>query len=203
MTLSGIPGLREDEVSRIKFIGAGQKLRLEGPRLARGLVVGRRATEREKLRADAGARVIRVSGEIHFGRFVLLGRDSCVGVFGDNPRALLSIGERTSIGARTRIDVGLQVTIGANCHVAPDCQLTDGDFHDILDETGAPLGPRNKPLVIEDHVWIATRTIVLKGVRIGAGSIIGAGSVVTRDVPSGSLAAGNPARVIRTVAGWH
>ncbi len=54
----------------------------------------------------------------------------------------------------------------------------------------------NKPVVIEDNVWIGCRCIILKGVRVGAGAIIAAGSVVTKNVPSDSIAAGVPARVI-------
>lgn len=136
-----------------------------------------------------------------FGRFVLLGQDSCVGVYGSG--ASLTVGERTSIGDRTIVNVNLLMIIGAHCNIAPDCNLSDGDFHDILDDSGSPLGPRNKPVVIEDHVWIAVGVIVLKGVTIGAGSIVGAGSVVTRDVPPGSLAVGNPARVTKKIAGWR
>ena len=54
-------------------------------------------------------------------------------------------------------------------------------------------------VIIEDDVWIGAGTIILKGVRIGRGSVIGAGSVVTRDIPPYSLAAGNPCRVIRKI----
>jgi acetyltransferase-like isoleucine patch superfamily enzyme len=95
------------------------------------------------------------------------------------------------------------MTIGAHCNIAPDCNLSDGDFHEILDETGAPVGSRNKPVVIGDHVWIAVGVIVLKGVTIGAGSVLGAGSVVTRDIPAGVVAVGNPARVLKKIAGWR
>lgn len=202
MTRPRIAALREDEVARLKNLGTRRKFRWEAPRLARGLVVGRRATTREWLRADRGARVISNHAEIHFGRFVLLGKHSCITVYGDNPPAVLTIGERSSIGARTVVNVGLEMRIGSFCNIAPDCNLSDGDFHDILDEQGQPVGPRNKPVIIGDHVWIAVGVIVLKGVTIGSGSVIGAGSVVTRDVPPGSLAVGNPARVIRAVAGW-
>jgi acetyltransferase-like isoleucine patch superfamily enzyme len=52
-------------------------------------------------------------------------------------------------------------------------------------------------VIIEDNVWLAARVVVLKGVRIGRGSVVGVGSVVTRDIPAGCLAVGSPARVIR------
>ena len=55
-----------------------------------------------------------------------------------------------------------------------------------------------KPVVIEDGVWIGAHCIILPGVRIGHGSVIAAGSVVVKNIPAGCLAAGNPAKVIRT-----
>ena len=58
-----------------------------------------------------------------------------------------------------------------------------------------------QPVIIEDSVWIGVNSIVLPGVQIGFGSVIGAGSVVTADIPSMVLAAGNPARVIRSYDG--
>jgi maltose O-acetyltransferase len=59
--------------------------------------------------------------------------------------------------------------------------------------------PASAPIVLEENVWIGIRAIVLRGVTIGQGSVIGAGSVVVNDVPPRSLAAGVPARVIRTL----
>ena len=56
-----------------------------------------------------------------------------------------------------------------------------------------------KPIVIGDNVWITTNCIILPGVTIGSNTVIGAGSVVTNDIPSGVLAAGNPCRVIRAI----
>lgn len=56
------------------------------------------------------------------------------------------------------------------------------------------------PLTIGDDVWIGGRAVILPGVRIGSGAVIGAASVVTRDIPGGCFAAGNPCRVIRDVA---
>jgi acetyltransferase-like isoleucine patch superfamily enzyme len=58
----------------------------------------------------------------------------------------------------------------------------------------------NKPVIIEDDVFIGVNSMVLKGVRIGAGSLIGAGSVVTKDIPPGVIAAGVPAKVIRVIS---
>jgi acetyltransferase-like isoleucine patch superfamily enzyme len=58
------------------------------------------------------------------------------------------------------------------------------------------------PVHIGSHVWIGARALILKGVRIGDGAVVAAGSVVTRDVPSRALVAGNPAQVIREDVSW-
>ena len=62
-------------------------------------------------------------------------------------------------------------------------------------ENGAPEGKSENPIVIEDDVWIGAHSIILKGVTIGARSIIGAGSIVTKDIPCDCIAAGNPCKV--------
>jgi galactoside O-acetyltransferase len=60
-----------------------------------------------------------------------------------------------------------------------------------------------KPVIIEDDVWICAFTLINKGVRIGKGAVIGAGSIVTKDIPSFCIAAGNPARVLREITTSH
>ncbi len=106
----------------------------------------------------------------------------------------LSIGERTYLNYGAAIGVQQEVAIGADCLIGQYAIIMDSDYHDLL--TRAAPGPVAR-VVIEDHVWLGARVVVLKGVRIGRGSAIGAGSVVTRDIPPGCLAAGVPARVIR------
>ncbi len=92
-----------------------------------------------------------------------------------------------------RIIIGDRVTIGANC------TIIDTDFHplDPQERQLHPNATRTDPVVIEDDVSIGMNCLVLKGVTIGQCSMIGAGSVVTRDVPPGVIAAGNPACVVR------
>lgn len=86
------------------------------------------------------------------------------------------------------------VTIGNHVAIAKDVVIMDSDAHEICYEGHV----MSKPVCIEDHVWIGTRAMILKGVTIGEGAIIGAGSVVTKDVPPHSIAVGVPARVVRT-----
>ena len=114
------------------------------------------------------------------------------------PDALLAIGDDFgmtggSIVCEERVTVGDRVTVGANTVIA------DTDFHPLDPETRVerPLDGATAPVVIDDDVFIGMSTLVLKGVTLGAGSVIGAGSVVARDIPAGVIAAGNPAQVIR------
>lgn len=106
----------------------------------------------------------------------------------------LEIGPRTWIGYGCSIAARRSVRIGADCHLGPYTNILDNDFHDVYDHHVAP---ESRPVSIGDNVWIGTRVIILPGVTIGDGAVIGAGAVVTRDVPARTVAAGNPARVLR------
>jgi len=92
------------------------------------------------------------------------------------------------------IDVREMVKIGENVRIAPYTIILDSDFHDVRDHFAD--GASN-PIVIDDDVWIATRSTILKGVHIGKGAVIATGAVVTKDVPPYCVAAGVPARVIK------
>lgn len=111
--------------------------------------------------------------------------------------ATLSIGNDSGLSG-TCICASISVQIGERCLIGADVIVTDTDFHPIdpcnrryRSESEA----RSKPIVIENDVFIGARVIILPGVRIGIGSVIGAGSVVSRDIPPYSVAVGNPARV--------
>ncbi|HUS15986.1 MAG TPA: acyltransferase, partial [Chloroflexia bacterium] len=84
------------------------------------------------------------------------------------------------------------------CRIGTHCIIMDNDFHYVAlsrrDER-----PPGRPIILEPHVWIGNRVIIQKGVRIGYGSVVAAGSVVTRSIPPMSIAAGVPARVIGRV----
>jgi acetyltransferase-like isoleucine patch superfamily enzyme len=110
----------------------------------------------------------------------------------------LTVGSHTSINAGCMIAAMESVQIGSNVMFAPYVYVLDVDHKfERLDIPMTKQGYTISPVVIEDDVWIGTGAVITKGVRIGRGSIIGANSVVTRDVPPYSLAAGAPAKVIR------
>lgn len=95
------------------------------------------------------------------------------------------------------------ITIGDHVLVGANVVIVDTDFHPLASEErrAHPNAGATAPVTIEDGVFVGMQTLVLKGVTIGAHSVIGAGSVVTGDIPPGVIAAGNPARVIRPLEG--
>jgi acetyltransferase-like isoleucine patch superfamily enzyme len=109
------------------------------------------------------------------------------------------MGSHTLIGSPTEVYVGNRVMFG------PRVTLIGGD-HDVSNYAMplrlAPPPPSVQPIVIEDDVWIGAGAIVLKGVRIGCGAVVGAGTIVTKDVPPGAVVVGNPARIARLRIGW-
>lgn len=97
----------------------------------------------------------------------------------------------------TILDVGA-VTIGDNVQIAPNVSIyTAGHpIHPDSRNSGYEYGI---PITIGDNVWIGGNVVILPGVTIGSNSVIGAGSVVAKDIPSWVIAAGNPCRVIRSI----
>ncbi len=107
--------------------------------------------------------------------------------------AKLSIGKGTYINRNTVIIAHKLVEIGRKCAISWDVVIMDSDMHyttpDGIED--------NRPVIIEDFVWIGCRSIILKGVRIGKGAIVAAGAIVTKDVPPYTVVGGVPARVLR------
>lgn len=101
------------------------------------------------------------------------------------------------INAGGRVICEHQITIGDYVLIGEQVTIMDSDQHRL---SGS--GAISAPISIENHVWIGANVTILKGVSIGRGSVIAAGSLVTRDVPPGKLAAGVPARVLRPVT-WE
>ncbi len=155
---------------------------------------------REPFVLEAGVDIgKRGKGKIVVGRGARISK-GCVLVVGGEG-ALLSIGQRVLIGRNTRIMAATQVRIGARCMISWNCSIFDSIGHRLwLENVGET--EIQGPITIGDDVWIGPYSIIMKGVTIGSGSVIGAGSVVRRDVPPSSLVYGNPARVAGKVTRW-
>ncbi len=108
----------------------------------------------------------------------------------------VSLGEGSNIGIGSVV-IG-PVAVGKNCSFAQNCLVT-GESHRYEGvETGfREQGYDVKPVVIKDDVWVGANCIILPGVTIGSHSVVGAGAVVTKDIPSYCLVAGNPARILK------
>lgn len=115
---------------------------------------------------------------------------------------VITLGEGTYVGHRVTFRAGLDLTLGRHCFVASNVTFSGDPGHPI-----DPVARRTEPappedlsaIVVEDDVWIGEGALILGPVRIGAGAVIGARSVVTRDVPPGVVATGVPARVVRRI----
>jgi maltose O-acetyltransferase len=122
------------------------------------------------------------------------------------PPLYVDYGEHVHIGARTFINYNLTaldvapITIGADCQIGPGVQLLT-PTHPVDPEPRRAKLEAALPIVIGDNVWLGGGVIVCPGVSIGASSVIGAGAVVTRNVPANVVAVGNPARVLRSIGG--
>lgn len=109
----------------------------------------------------------------------------------------LSLGDNSGVGVNSLISPC--VTIGNDVMMGPECMMFTSNHG--MSDLDVPMWRQKstepKPIVIEDDVWIGARVIILPGVHVGKGSVIGAGSVVTKDVAPYSIVGGNPARLIK------
>lgn len=112
----------------------------------------------------------------------------------ENP-AEIRIGDNVLISPGCRFLAAHKITIGDNAMFGSEVAVSDSDWHDVFDRTSIP--GRGAEISIGANAWIGERSIILKGVTIGENTIVGAGSVVTRDLPANVIAAGNPVKVIR------
>ena len=118
----------------------------------------------------------------------------------DSPNAKIRIGDNVGMSS-TRIWIHEGLTIGNNVKIGGGVLFIDTDCHpiDYSVRRNSNEGTCSAPIIIEDDVWIGAQSIVLKGVTIGARSIIGAGSVVTKSIPADCIAAGNPCKIVKTL----
>lgn len=145
---------------------------------------------------------VRLNGRVHVtgeGELVLGRGVTLVGTvvpvdLGTYTRGRIEIGDHTFINYGCSITARSSVIIGSRCHLGHYTFIMDNDQHDVVRHTELP---PSAPVIIENNVWIGSKAVILPGVRIGRQAVIGAGSIVTSDVPPQSVVAGNPARVLR------
>jgi len=135
--------------------------------------------------------------------------DDLLGSLGDGaeirPPFHCDYGYQTHIGARTFVNFGLvaldvaPIRIGDDVQIGPHVQLLT-PTHPLEPELRRAKWEAAEPITIGDNVWLGGGVVVCPGVTIGADTVVGAGSVVLRDVPAGVLVAGVPARVVRSLA---
>ena len=155
----------------------------------------------KKLKTDGDIPLISGSGDIIIGNNVRIG-NRCSWILSSNlhnhPR--LVIGDNTTINYLTGISVEEKVEIGNNCVIAGETMIFDNNSHGLNFENGRKMTIDDvSPIKIEDHVWIGMRSFILKGVTVGKGSVVGACSVVTKDVPPMTMVGGNPAKILKEI----
>jgi len=132
-------------------------------------------------------------------------------IFFENHNACVTIGERTFIGGGSKLVAAESVTVGSDVLISWGVTIVDHNSHsirfsersqDVLDWREGRKDWSNVktgPAVIGDKAWLGLNVVVLKGVTVGEGAIVGAGSVVTKDVAPWTIVGGNPARLIREI----
>lgn len=109
----------------------------------------------------------------------------------------LIIRSGTYVNRFTIFDAHGHIEVGRDCMIGPHCYITDAD-HGTAPGRSVKSQPMTKaPVIIEDEVWIGANVVILPGVRIGKGAVVGAGSVVTKNIPANVIAVGVPAQVLR------
>jgi len=151
--------------------------------------------------------------------------DATLRIFPEVSNATIEIGDDCVIGGVIRLvrgdggvirigpgttfnQVGLsmhekgEIRVGRDCMFSTDIHMDPSDMHPIFDRaSGERLNPP-QDIEIGDHVWLGARVLVLKGARIGSGTVVGAGSIVSGTLPSDVLAVGSPAKVVRENIVW-
>lgn len=155
------------------------------------------------------------SARIYNCKFIMMGSNCNIKIKGSriiknskfellDSNTSISIGNNTGFSYNRVLVAGLgnKIEVGNECIFAENAELWASDTHSILDlETNKRLNP-DSPIIIENNVWICNRVLVMKGVVIGANSVIASGSIVTKDIQTNSVAAGVPATVIKRNIKW-
>lgn len=149
----------------------------------------------------------------HGGRIVVEDRSLVEGVLvAETAESFILIGHNTFIGGRSLVDCVEEISIGNDVLISHDCLIMDSDNHSIhyrdrqkdlqdwrRNQDHDWSTTQTRPVRVDNGAWVGARAIILKGVTVGEGAVVAAGSVVTKDVPSYTIVAGNPAKVVRKI----
>ncbi len=157
-----------------------------------------------RMKLDQGGSMLRVCGRVIvskaknskliIGKNVILHKD--IGIYLESGKAKIEIGDHTFINRRSEIRCKEQVKIGSHCAISWDVSIIDTDYHQLIGTEST------KPVFIGNKVWIGCKSTILKGITIGDGAVVAAGSVVTKDVAPCTLVAGVPAKEVKRNVEW-
>lgn len=141
--------------------------------------------------------------KVHIGESCKVTQSATIWIEDDN--CSLYIGDKTFIihAGIALTELNSKIHIGANCIFSYDIDIRCGDSHSIIDLETKKRINYAQDINIQDHIWVGAHVCILKGVTIGADSIVAAGSVVTKSADSNVVIAGNPAKVVRTGVTWE
>ena len=128
-------------------------------------------------------------------------REVIMHIRGNN--CVIEIGENTTFGGGRIVNVGIDnsISIGKNCLFSDHIEIWASDTHSIFNEKDVMIN-HEKPIVIKDNAWVGSRVIILKGVTIGADSVIGMGSMVTKDIEANTINVGSPTKKVKENIHW-
>jgi acetyltransferase-like isoleucine patch superfamily enzyme len=146
-----------------------------------------------------GSLKIKGPGKVIIGDNVFIdGRGHPVTPFTYSKNAIISIGSNCFING-TRFGCQKEIVIG-DYAILGDARILDTDFHSIYpNRWSSDAIVESKPIIVGRNVWIGAASAILKGVKIGDNSVVGFGAIVLKDVPPNCVAAGNPAKVIKSL----
>jgi maltose O-acetyltransferase len=148
-----------------------------------------------------GRVVVRCAGALEIGERLIVDGSPLPTKFSVGPDGALSIGPRAFVNFGVDINARESIVIGANVRIGPLVSIVDDDMHEVT-----PGQRRRSPIRIGDNVWLGRGVVVSPGVTIGDHAVVGANSVVTRDVAPATVVAGSPARLVRALevpASWR
>lgn len=163
---------------------------------------GKDSLIRPVFNALRGEKYISVGEKCYIGKLVQLTATDSFGELHFCPKIV--IGDNCSIGDFSHVTAINEIRLGNNVRMGKNILITDNS-HGTSELAMLDIAPNHRtlyskgPVIIDDNVWIGAKSCIMPGVHIGKGAIIGAGSVVTKDIPPYAIAAGVPAKVIRII----